>query len=42
MGKQLKTSELLRKLNNIPMQCSGIENNEYYDYESESKEKKIG
>lgn len=42
MAKQLKTFELLQKLNNIPMECSGIENNEFYGCESEPKENEIG
>ena len=41
MAKRLKTSEVLQTLNDIPMECSDIENDELYDCEGESEETEI-
>ncbi|KAL2745596.1 hypothetical protein V1477_006160 [Vespula maculifrons] len=41
MSKQLKISKLLQKLNDILMECSNIEDDVFYDYESKSKENEI-
>ncbi|KAF7387759.1 hypothetical protein HZH66_010526 [Vespula vulgaris] len=41
MSKQLKISKLLQKLNDILMECSNIEDDVFYDYESKPKENEI-
>lgn len=42
MNKQMKTFELLQKLNDIPMECSDVEGADSYQEESEFEDNEIG